>query len=183
MSEAADDPFEDRVIRSNTGAALTYPENNCFLGWTDPGDINFDEADEVLVIESCLDEFWPMYLHVTTSRPLMGDVRIRRIVTEAYGGKLAKAIGELDRMSSKEVSAVIISRDISPEGVEHIRSNVSRELPHLERKFKTPFAGPENVKAISAACLALNTEVNAGLKHRAQPLMLFDDDQVGHEEL
>lgn len=183
MSEAADDPFEDRMIRSNTGAALTYPDNNCFFGWTDPGDINYDEADEVLVIESYLDEFWAMYLHVTTSGPLMGDERVGRIVVKADHRELAKAIGELDRMSSKEIAAVIISGDISPQGVKHIRSNVSQELPHLESKFKTPYAGPEHVKAIGAACLALNTEVYAGIKYRTQPLMLFDDDQVGHNEL
>lgn len=180
MSVCGDDFFLDRALRSDAGAALTYLDNNCFRGWTDPGDINYDQADEVLVIESYLDEIWAMYLQLTNNGPLGGGKRKGQIAIKADYRELAKALGELDRKSSNEISAVIISGDLSPQEAEYIRSNVSQELPHLENKFKPPYAGPEHVNAIGAACFALHIENYAGPRFHLMP---FDDDQVGHDEL
>lgn len=143
-----------RTIPSNAGAALTSGDNYCHWSWTGSGVINTETAEEVLVIELYLDELWANYLQLTDEGPLGSGNRHERKMVKGDHRELAKVIGKMHRVSSYEVSAVVISGDLSAQEVEYIRSNISQEVPSLTDKFKAPYAGPEYVNAIGAACWA-----------------------------
>lgn len=145
-----------RILPSNAGAALTSGVEFCHCGWMSSSDADYDTAKEVLVIESSLEEVRARYLQLTNDGPLRSDYRAEPITVKGDYRELAKAIGQLHRTSSYETSAVIIAGDLSSQESEHIKSNVSQEVPSLKNKFKAPYAGSEHVSAIGAACYAHN---------------------------
>lgn len=143
-----------RAFTSWTMAQLTYPENHCLEESNVAFQNNEEDYELVLGIDILYERTIVSIAEINRDGPVM---EYKRILHEINEDEISRAVSELVGAVPQNISAAVISGDISDEEANHIKVAVrAAGVPGLADRIGEPSTGYRNIASVGAACRAMD---------------------------